>query len=267
MMIDCLCKYYKIIKARFHSLQNNILNMNIPESVFRHEALDTEFLDFLIDKKNKESSIFTYEVSAADEIPEVFYNTNNEDEYNWISNTDESDKSGRHWVCVNVEHQRQDHNHDCVKRKVKIFDSWGVNSEKTCKSIVDNLTDAYHQYLSKHVKDISPDICKCSMTIDFPVKFRIQYASYENCGWFALHFACMNKHNLDVWTNSPLNSYGQITNNYRNMTCFFKSVFFKEIGMNIHFESYKCHVRIMQKKKNIKCNQCCCNFNNNNVNY
>ena len=231
--------------------------MIIPESVFRHEALDTEFLDYLIDKKNKENSIFSYEVSAANQIPEAFYE-NVDDMYNWISNTDESDKPGKHWVCVTVE---QRHHSNCVERRVKILDSWGSNSEKTCENITNNLTDAYHRYLSNHVKDIKPIECKCSMVIEFPVKFRIQYASFENCGWFALHFACMNKHDLDIWINSHLNGYGQITNNYKNMTCFFKTFFFKEIGMDIHFESYKYHVKIMQKKKNIEHNQCCCNFN------
>ena len=73
--------------------------MIIPESVFRHEALDTSTLDYLIDKKNARSSIFSYEVSAADQIPQAFHESV-EEAYNWISNTDESDKPGKHWVCV-----------------------------------------------------------------------------------------------------------------------------------------------------------------------
>ena len=237
----------------------------IPESVFRHEALDTEFLDYLIDKKNKDHTVFSYEVSAANQIPEAFYE-NDDAFYNWISNTDESDQPGTHWVCVTVEQQQEHFN--CIKRRVKILDSWGTDSEKTCKNIMNNLTDAYHQYLSKHVHDVKQEHeCKCSMTIEFPVKYRIQYASFENCGWFALHFACMSKHNLDIWLDSPLNGYGQITNNYRNMTCFFKTFFFKDIGMDVHFESYKCHVKIMQRKKSIQQNQCCCSFNQRCHNY
>ena len=232
--------------------------MIIPESVFRHEALDTEFLDYLIDKKNEESSIFSYEVSAANQIPQIFYESNSEDMFNWISNTDESDKPGKHWVCVMVEQQHEFH---CIKKRIKIMDSWGSDSAKTCENITNNLTDAYHQYLAKHLQHVQPHECRCSMVIEFPIKFRIQYSSFENCGWFALHFACMDKYGLDLWINSPLNGYGQITNNYRNMTCFFKTVFFKQLDRDVHFESYKCHVKIMQKKKNIEQNQCCCNFN------
>ena len=231
--------------------------MIIPESVFRHEALDTSTLDYLIDKKNARSSIFSYEVSAADQIPQAFHESD-EETYNWISNTDKSDKPGKHWVCVLVE---QDWNFHCVKRKINIIDSWGENSDKTCKNIVDNITDAYHQYLSNHASHVSQFDCKCSMIIDFPVKYRIQYSSYENCGWFALHFSCMNKTDLDRWINSCLNGYGQITNNYKHMVGFFRNEFFKDEVSDIHFNTYKCHVKKMQEKKRIKCNQCCCNYN------
>ena len=229
----------------------------IPENVFRYEALDTQTLDYLIDEKNKKTDVYSYDVLAANHIPAAFQESD-EDAYNWISNTDESNKPGTHWVCVWVE---QDWVDDCVKRKVNIIDSWGVNSEKTCENIVNNITDSYHEYLSYHSKFVVGKSCKCSMLIDFPVKYRIQYSSYENCGWFALHFSCMNKQDLHAWINSPLNGYGQITNNYRNMVGFFRDSFFKNKLENVHFNTYKCHIRTLQEKKKIKCNQCCTTFN------
>ena len=245
--------------------------MELPDHIFRHEALDTVTLNYLIDKKNFmfQNGIFTYGVHAADEIPSQF-SVFEDGEFNWISNTDESSDPGKHWVCVLVEKKSINHrgeiNLECIKNKIIILDSWCVNSDQTCRKIIDNITDTYHSDLYHHVKafDSTNAVCKCSMTIEFPVKFIIQYSSYENCGWFALYFATMNIEEIGIWEKSYLNSYGQITNNYQNTINYFRIIFFKQIKDNpcSNFTLYKSHICKLQEKKNISCNQCCCNYNN-----
>ena len=153
---------------------------------------------------------------------------------------------------------------ECEKIKIIIMDSWGVNSEKNCKKITDNITDAYHINLHDHAAKFNGKrSCKCSMTIEFPVKYRIQYSSYENCGWFTLYFASMNLEEIDYWLNSHLNGYGNITNNYENIKNYFKIIFFPKIKDNPcnDFMSYRFHIYKMQEKKCISCNQNNCCFN------
>ena len=243
--------------------------MELPDHIFRHEALDTITLDYLVDKKNSISTneTFTYGVHASDSLPDEFFAID-DCEFNWISNTDRSSEPGKHWVCVCVKKEmiyRKENHLECVKNKIIIMDSWDVTSAKTCEKITDNIIDAYHANLYNHMEkfDSTQIKCRCSMTIEFPVKYRIQYSSYENCGWFALYFASMNFEEINYWLNSHLNTYGKITNNYENIVNYFKIIFFPKIKDNPcpDFMSYRFHICKLQEKKGILCNQCCCSYN------
>ena len=246
------------------------MKLILPEAVFRHEALDTTTLDYLLDKKNAmcRSDVWSYGVYPADELPDVFFSHENY-YFNWISNIDEASMPGRHWVNVTVNKRIMNHVRDvskeCEKISVHIMDSWGTDSEKNCKAITDNVIDAYNVCLSTHKTEMDGIglKCMCELNINFPITHRIQYSSYENCGWFALYFSCLNNTELTSWIDCALNGYGQITNNYQNMVSFFRNDFFPNICdqcSNHTFKEYKRYVRCKQLKKKIT-DQCCCNYN------
>ena len=245
------------------------MKLFLSEKVFRHEALDTTTLDYLLDKKNAmcRMNVWSYGVYPADELPDVFFSHDNY-YFNWISNTDIGSMPGTHWVSVTVKKkiiaEMRESSQECEEITVCIMDSWGKNSETNCKAITDNLIDAYNVCLSTHKKEMDEKKlkCKCELKINFPVTYRIQYSSYENCGWFALYFSCLNDVELKSWIDSVMNGYGQITNNYENIISFFKNDFFPNISepCDCNFDQYKKYIRNRQHKKKIQ-DQCCCNYN------
>lgn len=214
--------------------------MYVDEEVFRHEALDTETLDYLVDQKNRIYSCnsneditypWTSGVYPADEVPSAFF-AHDTYHMNWISNTDPAEKAGQHWVCIFHDKEIIAESHDiileCEKNTFSIIDLWGGNENNTTCENITTITDATNVSLKEHLEHMKNCKlnCECVFEIHFPVKKRIQYSSYENCGWFALYFSTKTLSELKNWWKSSHNNYGQITHNYNSMVSYFKQFFF-----------------------------------------
>ena len=165
----CDIVYYISKKILDH--KNKVITMmELLESVFRHEALDTVFLDFTIDEKNKIYGCdrlitpFTLGTFPADQLPEGI-NLHCYLNYNWISNINDSLKPGKHWVCILLNKtipQRKDLiQAECVN-SYYIIDSWGSTFyQKICETIMNTLTDNYNEQLKDHAEYMQNRQLKC----------------------------------------------------------------------------------------------------------
>ena len=243
--------------------------MKVSEDVFWHEVLDTTFLNFMINQKqnwdvcNHDVTPWTCGAYPADETPNENL-TVVPSQISWISNTDPSSQPGKHWVSIlrDVESiiVKENEIENCHKTTYYIIDSWGSKySDKTCKTIIENLEDSYNVANHEHIAYMQNLNlrCKCKLEINLPIERRIQHATYENCGWYALRFCDMTKDELMKWSNSTLNTYGQIKTNYEQMVKYFTDVFFPTIVMSEHkeYSAFRCSVL---SEKPSKCNQVCC---------
>ena len=244
--------------------------MKINEEVFRHEVLDTSFLNFMITLKqnwdicNDDRVPWTCGAYAADESPNENFNLI-PSQISWISNTNRLHEPGTHCVCIlsHVEciFKSEDEMENCHKVVYYVIDSWGSKyTDKTCKHIIENLEDSFNMANFNHCTHMSACglRCKCEFEINFPVEKRIQHSTFENYGWYALQFSDMEKDDSMKWAQSELNDYGQIKPNYVNMVNYFTNNFFPTVVKPIceDYTQFKCY--IADKLPPCPNNQGCC---------
>lgn len=148
----------------------------------------------------------------------------------------------------------------CHRVVYYVVDSWGTkHTDKTCKHIIKNLEDSFNMANFNHATHMSTfgKCCVCEFEINFPVHKRIQHATFENCGWYALLFSDMSKNTLMKWANLELNDYGQIKPNYRTMTEYFRYHFFPMIVQSCHIDYVDYKMKTLDTLPKCKCNQNC----------
>ena len=215
--------------------------MYLVEAVFQHDALNMATLDDLINQKNviyeDDSDVpFTLGVFAADKSPDLIVQHENF-QYNWITNTDPSSKPGVHRMCVLMKKEIKVYSSErhifkeCTNCIYYLINTWGSKYfNKICKNVMNQTTDKYNYNQRPHVASMEQNKlkCTCKFEINYPIKRRIQHTSYKNCRWFALYFTSMDEEKLMHWSQTDLNSYGKIKQNYDELTNYFKHDFFPQ---------------------------------------
>ena len=250
-------------------------NMKVNEEVFRHEVLDTTTLNHFLSLKrdwdlcNANFNPLICGVFPANETPTENLDLIHNRQISWILNTDPSHKPGTHWVSIlrNGKIVKTTENNDeaenCSKTVYYVVDSWGSkHTDKTCEHIIDTLENNFAIANFNHSSHMIANRlrCRCEFEINFPVTKRIQHATFENCGWYALQFSCMDEAELIKWTNSDLNDYGQIKPNYIGMVKFFTQTFFPLVLQRtpcVDYTDYK--IKTINELPKCKINQQCCN--------
>ena len=253
--------------------------MNFSEDIFKYKSLTTNEMDALTNVKNslykKNSKIpLTLETVAADEFPKNanrrISKTNHRFERNWICNTNSSDKSGTHWICV-LTMQKPANNEDrvkncmCIYQNYYLIDSWGNTVLREIFQDILNTLNEHRQRLHRlhkiaRKKSFYVSDCKCKFEIILPITHRIQKFDYVNCGWYALFFTQFNEDTLFNWIRNNVKE-GMIKQSYVIMRNYF-TIFFSKSACKL-LEQIKNEVE-KNSKNNDDCKRClnCISLNN-----